>query len=161
MNAQALSLGQIVAAISAVALVVSLFLAWGGAGGDAPEVPALPEGAQGLPGASEALEAAEDATEATGWESQNTLDIYLAILAGLVLLGVAMTLAGYPEGLPFAPAAGTFLLGVIGTVMTVYVLIDVPEGLERKIGLYLATAAVIGVTIGSFLQMRDEVAESY
>jgi hypothetical protein len=161
MNAGGLSLGQIVAAISAVALVVSLFLAWGGADVDVPEAPALPEGAQELPGASEALEAAEDAADATGWESQNTLDIYLAILAGLVLIGVAMYLGGYPNGLPFAPAAGTFLLGVIGTVMVAYVLIDVPEGFERKIGLYVATAAVIGVTVGSFLQMRDEVAETY
>jgi hypothetical protein len=160
MNAGGLSLGQIIATISAVGLVVSLFLAWGGADVDVPDVPALPEGAQGVPGASEALEAAEDAADATGWESQNTLDIYLAILAGLVLIGTAMYLGGYP-GLPFAPAAGTFLLGVIGTVMVVYVLIDVPEGLERKIGIYVATAAVIGVTIGSFLQMRDEVAETY
>jgi hypothetical protein len=48
----------------------------------------------------------------TGWESQNTLDLYLAIVAGLVLIGVAAT-------------------------------------------------AIIGVTIGSYLALRDEVAGSY
>jgi hypothetical protein len=48
---------------------------------------------------------------------------------------------------------------VIGTILTVYVLIDLPEGAERKIGIYVATAAIIGVTVGSYL--RDEVAESY
>ncbi len=129
-----MTLGQRIAAISAVALVISLFLAWGGAA---------------------------DSATLTGWESQNTLDIYLAIVAGLVLIGAVLTISGSPEGLPFAPAAATFLLGVIGTILTVYVLIDVPEGAERKIGIYLATAAIIGVTVGSYLQLRDEVAESY
>ena len=139
-----ISQGQIVALVSAAALVVSLFLAWGGIG----DVPALPEGAEAVPGAAEAAEDAEDAAELTGWESQNTLDLYLAIVAG--------------EGLPVAPAAATFLLGVIGTILTVYVLIDLPEGADPKIGLFVAIAAVLGVAIGSFLQMRDEVvAEAY
>jgi hypothetical protein len=155
-----MSQGQIIAAVSAVALVLSLFLAWGGAGGDVPDI-AVPEGTPSGPGLEGIQDAAEDAASATGWESQNTLDIYLAITAGLVLIGAAMMLMGNPEGFPFAPAAATFLLGLIGTIMTVYVLIDIPEGAERKIGIYLATAAVIGVTVGSYLQMRDEVAEGY
>jgi hypothetical protein len=163
-----MSQGQIIAAVSAVVLVVSLFLAWGGSSADVSEALALPEGAPAIPGAEEAQQAAEeaqqeaeDAAELTGWESQNTLDLYLAILAGLVLIGAAMTMTGSREGLPFAPAAGTFLLGAIGTILTVYVLIDIPEGAERKIGIYLATAAVIGVTVGSYLQLRGEVAEDY
>lgn len=158
-----------IAAVSAVALVISLFLAWGGSSVDIPDVaipqPAIPEG---VPGAEQAQQAAEQAQEeaqdsatVSGWESQNTLDIYLAIVAGLVLIGAVMVMTGNPEGFPFAPAAATFLLGVIGTIMTAYVLIDVPEGAERKIGLYVATAAIIGVTVGSFLQLRKEVAESY
>ncbi len=153
-----ISQGQIVALVSAAALVVSLFLAWGGIG----DVPALPEGAEAVPGAAEAAEDAEDAAELTGWESQNTLDLYLAIVAGLVLVNGVMTFTGNREGLPFAPAAATFLLGVIGTILTVYVLIDLPEGADPKIGLFVAIAAVLGVAIGSFLQMRDEVvAEAY
>ena len=50
---------------------------------------------------------------------------------------------------------------MIGTILTAYVLIDVPEGTEREIGIYIATAAIIGVTVGSYLQLRDEVAEAY
>jgi hypothetical protein len=145
--------GQLIAVVSAAVLVVSLFLAWGGASVDIPDAPALPEGAPAVPGLEEAQQQAEDAATLTGWESQNTLDLYLAILAGLVLVGAAMMMTG-SEGLPFAPAAATFLL-------TLYVLIDIPEGAERKIGIYLATAAVIGVTVGSYLQMRDEVAADY
>jgi hypothetical protein len=160
-----MSQGQIIAAVSAVVLVVSLFLAWGGSSVDLPEAPGIPQGGPAIPGAQEAVEEAqqeaEDASTLTGWESQNALDLYLAILAGLVLIGAAMTMTGSQEGFPFAPAAATFLLGVIGTILTVYVLIDIPEGAERKIGIYLATAAVIGVTVGSYLQLRDEVAEGY
>jgi hypothetical protein len=156
-----MSQAQWIAVISAVALVVSLFLAWGGLEGDLPDAPELPEGAPSVPGLEEAQEEAEDASEASGWESQNTLDIYLAIVAGLVLVNVLMAVTGNRGGLPFAPPAATFLLGAIGVILTAYVLIDVPEGFERKIGLYLATAAVIGVTVGSYLQLRDQVSEGY
>jgi hypothetical protein len=153
-----MSQGQIVAVVSAVALVVSLFLAWGGIGGDIPDI-AVPEGAP--PGVAEAAESAQDAADVSGWESQNTLDIYLAIIAALVLGNALMAFTGNPEGIPFAPAAATFLLGVIGTILTVYVLLDLPEGADPKIGLFVAIAAVLGVAIGSFLQMREEVAEAY
>ena len=155
-----MSQGQMIAAVSAVALVVSLFLAWAGASVDVPDI-AVPEGIPGAEQAQAAAEEAADSATVSGWESQNTLDLYLAIVAGLVLIGAVMAISGNPEGLPFAPAAATFLLGVIGTILTAYVLIDVPEGAERKIGIYVATAAVIGVTVGSYLQLRDEVAESY
>ena len=161
MNAGAMSRAQWIAALSAAALAVSLFLAWGGAGGDVPEVPEIPGGTPSIPGLEDAQNAAEDAAELTGWESQNTLDIYLAIVAGLVLINVFMLMTGRPDGLPFAPPAATFLLGAIGTILTLYVLIDIPEGAERKIGIYLATAAVIGVTVGSYLQLRDQVSEGY
>lgn len=156
-----MSQGQIVAAVSAALLLVSLFLAWGGVGGDIPDLPDIPEGTPGAAGLEGIQGAAEDAASVTGWESQNTLDLYLAILSAFVLGNVAMTLSGYPEGLPFAPAAATFLLGAIGTVLVAYVLLDIPEGAERKIGIYLAIAAVIGVTVGSYLQMRDDVVEDY
>lgn len=157
MNAGGMSQGQIIAVISAIALVVSLFLAWGGLSGGIPELPDL----SGVPGAEAVQGAAEDAASPTGWESQSTLDLYLAIVAGLVLGNALMRLTGNPDGLPFAPAAATFLLSAIGTIMVAYLIIDKPEGAELKIGIYLALAAVIGVGVGSYLQMRDEVAEAY
>jgi hypothetical protein len=39
------------------------------------------------------------------------------------------------------------------------VLIDIPEGGERKVGLFLALAALIGVTVGSYLALQEEIAE--
>jgi len=159
-----MSQAQWIAAISAVVIVVSLFLAWGGASGDISDVPDIPEGTPSVPGVPDAgslQDQIEDASELTGWESQNTLDLYLAIVAALVLANVLLALTGNREGLPFAPPAATFLLGAIGVILTAYVLIDIPEGAERKIGIYLATASIIGVTVGSYLQLRDQVSEGY
>jgi hypothetical protein len=160
-----LSQGQIIAAISAVAVIVSLFLAWQGVEGASDVSEALPDVPEGVPGFDQAQEAAEEAessAEATGWEGQNTLDIYLAIVAGFILINVLMAMQGSPGGLPFAPPAATFLLGAIASVLMVYVLIDnYPEGAERKIGVYIATAAAIGMTVGSYLQLRDQVSKGY
>ena len=52
--------------------------------------------------------------------------------------------------------AATFLLGVIGSIMTIYVLLDVPDGIDRGFGLFIAVIAVIGVTVGGYLTMQDE-----
>lgn len=150
MDTGRLSQGALIAAGSGALLLLSLFLPWVGA-----DVPDLPEGVpeSALPsGLSDSL---------SGWESNNTLDIYLFILAAFALVPALMTLAGSADELPLVNNAATFLLGVIGTIMTVYVLLDVPDGAERKIGLFLATLAVIGVTVGSYLSMQDEVGAEY
>ena len=150
MDTGRLSQGQLIAAGSAALLLLSLFLSWVGA-----DVPDLPEGVP------EAALPEGVADSLSGWESQNTLDIYLFILAGFALVPALMSMAGGAEELPLVNNAATFLLGVIGTIMTVYVLLDVPDGAERKIGLFLATLAVIGVTVGSYLSMQDEVGAEY
>lgn len=139
-----LSQGQMIAAGSALVLIISLFLAWIGVDFDVPE---------GITG-----DAIQDSTSATGWESQNTLDIYLLIVALFALAPAVTALTGRGEELHFTPAAATFLLGAIGTLLTLYVMLDVPDGAERKIGLFLALIAVAGVTVGSYLAMQDEAA---
>jgi hypothetical protein len=145
MDAGRLSQGQMIAAVSAVLLVISLFLAWIGISVDAPA---------GIPG----VEVIEDSSSATGWESQNTLDLYLLIVAGFALAPAAMRMMGSEDSLPFTPAAATFLLASIGTLLTLYVMIDVPDGADRKIGLFLALIAVAGVAVGSYLSVQDEAA---
>src|SRR5687767_13354927 len=111
-----LSQGALIAAGSAALLLLSLFLPWVGA--DVPDIE-LPEGVP-----------APDVPDAnlSGWESQNTLDIYLFILAGFALIPALMSMGGSAEELPLVNNAATFLLGVIGSIMTVYVLLDVPDG---------------------------------
>ena len=145
-----LSQGQLIAAGSAALLLLSLFLPWIGV-----DVPDLPEGVpeSALPDSV--------SNSQSGWEANNTLDIYLFILAAFALIPAAMSIGGSNDELPLVNNAATFLLGAIGTIMTVYVLLDLNEGLERKFGLYLAVLAVIGVTVGSYLAMQDEVGSEY
>jgi hypothetical protein len=139
-----------VAAVSGIALIISLFLAWVGI--DVPDV------AEGIPGAEEAAGAAD----ASGWESQSTLDLYLAIVALFAIVPAALGLIGSDAEIPFMPAAATFLLGAIGTLLMVYYVIDgVPEGGETKIGVWIALISVIGVTVGAYLAMQDELADEY
>jgi hypothetical protein len=148
MDTGRLSQGQMIAAVSAVLLVISLFLAWIGVSLDVPE---------GIAG----VEAVEDSSSASGWESQNTLDLYLFIVALFALAPAVTTMMGNRDSLPFTPAAATFLLGAIGTLLTLYVMLDVPDGAERKIGLFIALIAVAGVTVGAYLSMQDEATERY
>jgi hypothetical protein len=144
MDAGRLSQGQMIAAGSAILLVISLFLAWIGVSVDVPE---------GFPGVE-----VEGSSSATGWESQNTLDLYLLIVAGFALAPAVTRMMGSEDSLPFTPAAATFLLASIGTLLTLYVMIDVPDGADRKIGLFLALIAVAGVAVGSYLSVQDEAA---
>ncbi|HEX2360081.1 MAG TPA: hypothetical protein VHH72_09720 [Solirubrobacterales bacterium] len=131
MDTGRLSQGQVIAAASAVLLIISLFLKWFGT---------------------------EGSVSISGWESQNTLDIYLTIVALFALVPTVLALTGSGAEVPFAPAAATFLLGAIGIILTAYVVID---GEGTKIGVWLALIAVIGVTVGAYLAMQDELAEEY
>lgn len=134
-----LSQGEQVAAGASILLIISLFLNWVGI--EVPEGSVLAEGFD---------------ESASGWSSQNTLDIYLLILAGFGLAPAILTLTDGGD-IPMVSGAATFLLGVIGSIMTIYVLLDGrPEGYDTKFGLYVAVIAVIGVTIGGYLTMQDE-----
>lgn len=137
-----LSQGEQVSGGAAILLILSLFLKWFGLD--------LPEGAELAPGVDEATVGG-----GSGWVSQNTLDIYLLILAGFGLAPAILTLTDGGD-IPMVSGAATFLLGVIGSIMTVYVLLDVPDGISRKFGLFIAVIAVIGVTVGGYLTMQDE-----
>jgi hypothetical protein len=140
-----LSQGQLIAAGSGLLLLLSLFLPW--VGFDVPEIPDVA-----------GVSVPEVDSSLSGWEANNTLDIYLFILSGFAIVPALMSMAGSDEELPLVNNAATFLLGAIGTIMTVYVLLDA-DG--RKIGLILATLAVIGVTVGAYLAMQDEVGSEY
>lgn len=147
MDAGRLSQGQMIAAISGIVLLISLFLSWVGSSIDVPEGIPVPDGLN---------------DSISGWESQSTLDLYLAIVALFAIVPAAMALMGTDAEIPFAPSAATFLIGAIGTLLMLYFVLDgVPEGGETKIGVWIALLAVAGVTVGSYLAMQDELAEEY
>ncbi|HET8976009.1 MAG TPA: hypothetical protein VFN15_05230 [Solirubrobacterales bacterium] len=152
MDVNRFSQGQLIAAASAVLLLIFMFLPWF----EIPGVEAtLPEGLpddidlSGTPGiASESLNA---------WEGENPLDIFLLVTILVALAGVLLASSG-DAGMPVPLSMATFLLGSLGTLMVLYQVFDVPGDLDRKIGLFLGLIAVAGIAVGGYLSMQDEAA---
>jgi hypothetical protein len=138
-------LGQVIAAVGGIALLVATFLPWIGVGG--PSVPAglpVPEGVS-TGGSSENL-----------WEG-SSLDIYLAITAVVALTPALLALTDAAEEFSFVSAAA-FLLGLVGAVLVAaYLTVDFPDGAERKVGAFVGLAAVIVIAVGGFRSMQEEV----
>ena len=139
MDVNRLSQGQLIAAGSAIVLFILTFLPWlGGEGVDSINL----------------------------WESTSTLDIYILLLAILVVVPAGMAATGGTGTVPFAGAATTTLLGAIAVVLIFFFLIgpvpsfgaegDTGEGVEKKIGLWLGLLAAIGVTVGGYMALEGE-----
>ncbi|MGZ5347483.1 MAG: hypothetical protein ACXWGV_07800 [Solirubrobacterales bacterium] len=151
MDVNRFSQGQLIAAASAVLLLIFMFLPWF----EIPGVEAtLPEGLSeeidlsGTPGIeSESLNA---------WEGENPLDIFLLLTAIVALAGTLLASSGGGGALPVPLAMATFLLGAVGALMVLYQVFDVPGDLDRKIGLFLGLIAVAGIAVGGYLSMQDE-----
>jgi hypothetical protein len=133
-----LSQGQLVAAVSAIALFIISFLPWFGiTGGLSHGVPVIGTENRSL------------------WEAENPLDIYLLIVVLVALVPVALELlSGDADSLPLAPVATTLLAGV-GTILIFYQLFD-HEG-SVKVGLFLGLIACGGIAAGGWLQMQEDV----
>jgi hypothetical protein len=141
LDANRLSQGQLVAAVSAIALFIISFLPWFGA----PQVSGIgPGGASVTVGGNFSL-----------WEAENPLDIYLLIVILVALVPAGLALSGGGDA-PLAPFATTLLAGV-GTLLILYQVFDNPFDLDRKIGLFLGLIACAGIAVGGYLTMQDEV----
>jgi hypothetical protein len=127
MDTSRLSQGQMIAAISGVILIISLFLKWVGVG----------------------------PLSATGWESQNALDIYLFILAGIAIVPAASLMMGGDDDLPYLTTESKVLTAIIGLVLMVFAWIFEADGLSLKFGFWLAFLATIGIVIGQFQAMNQ------
>jgi hypothetical protein len=140
-----LSLGQLIAAVGGIALLVATFLPWVGVSG--PSFPAglpVPEGVS--TGSSDNL-----------WQD-SSLDIYLAITGVIALLPALLALTDAAEELSFV-AAATFLLGVVGTILVIaFLTVDFPDGADREVGSFVGLAAAIVIAAGGFRSMQEEVA---
>lgn len=151
MDVNRFSQGQLIAAASAVLLLIFMFLPWF----EIPGVEAtLPEGLpddidlSGTPGIeSESLNA---------WEGENPLDVFLLVTILVALGGGLLASSGGGAGMPVPLSMATFLLGSMGTLMVLYQVFDVPGDLDRKIGLFLGLIAVAGIAVGGYLSMQDE-----
>jgi len=141
LDANRLSQGQLVAAVSAIALFIISFLPWFGISGGV-----VVQGV-GAVGGSENFSL---------WESENPLDIYLLIVILVALVPALLALSGGGGDAPLAPFA-TALLGGVGTLLILYQVFDTPGDLDRKVGLFLGLIACAGIAVGGYLSMQEDV----
>lgn len=119
MDTSRMSQGQMIAGASGVLLFIFLFLPWFGAG---------------------------DESE-SGW-FQTTFDIYLLITAAVAVLA-AVTAGGQMKLFGSTMDAAAALLGAVALICLLTLLtFDFPDGIDRKIGLFLAVIAAAGIAYG-------------
>lgn len=143
MDTGRLSQGQMIAAVSAVVLLVAMFLPWIGA--DVPDLPA------GVPVPDDVGDDSQNI-----WEG-SSLDVYLLITAIVATLPALLAVSGGAEEFSFVSAA-TFLLGVVGTILVIaFLTVDFPDGAERKFGAFIGLLACIAIAYGGFRALQEEV----
>jgi hypothetical protein len=137
-DANRLSQGQLVAAVSAIALFIISFLPWFG-------TPEIVGPAGGSIGGNQNM-----------WEFENPLDIYLLIVILVALVPAALALAGGAGDAPLAPVA-TALLGGVGALLIFYQLFDHGDGVSVKVGMILGLIACAGIAVGGYLSMQEDL----
>jgi hypothetical protein len=140
------SVGEMIAAVSALALFIFMFLPWFGV----DSVEGFGVGDIGI--------------DANAWEAFSFIDILLflaiVVVVGLVLAGAA---AATPD-LPQPPAKVIAAAGALAVVLVLFRLIfppgvdtavDVDVDLGRKIGAFLGLIAAAGIAYGGWRAMNE------
>jgi hypothetical protein len=140
LDANRLTQGQLVAAVSAIALFIISFLPWFGISGGV-----VVQGVGAVGGS----------TNFSLWEAENPLDIYLLIVILVALVPAVLALAGGGDA-PMAPFATSLLAGV-GTLLILYQVFDTPGDADRKVGLFLGLIACAGIAVGGYLSMQEDL----
>ena len=146
MDANRVRTGEMIAGIAGLVLFIVMFLSW-----------------FGVPDTVEAGGVQIDVSDATGldttinaWQSFGFIDIILFLTAVVAMAMALMTAMARTVALPVAASAITTALGVLGTVLVIYRLIDPPGDLDRKYGVFLGLIAVAAVTYGGWRAMQEE-----
>ena len=128
MDLRRLRAGEWLAAISGIALLVSLFLPWYGPG------------------------------SVTGWEAMTAIDVVLAFVAASGVLLAVVTATQRVPAVPVALSALISLLGSAGVILVLIRVLDLPGWAgRREWGLWLGLAGAVGIVAGSLLAMREEI----
>jgi hypothetical protein len=145
MDLRRLRAGEWIAALSGVLLLVSLFVPWYDRG----------------PVACIALAGVEcpNPDRFTAWESFSLIDVVLALVALFALAVWVVTATQRTAAIAIAMDAVLVPLGVMATVIVVIRLSSLPDlgpHVGRAVGVYLALAGALGISVGAWLAMRNE-----
>jgi hypothetical protein len=138
--------GDLVAAISGLVLIISLFLEWYNVSA---------KSAFGSIGGG-----------VSGWGALSFIDILLFVI-GAVAIAVAALRAmnSMPRSLPATPGQIVLALGGLGVLLVLFRLVSIPDhgvgnlpGVDvgRSFGVFLAFLAAAGVTVGGWLTWNEE-----
>jgi hypothetical protein len=151
MDLRRLRAGEWLAAISGIALLVSLFLPWYGGGpqqGDACIV------RYGDAIAGRGLVCGD----VTGWEAMTAIDVLLAFVAASGVLVAVVTVTHRVPAVPVALSALISLVGSAGVILVLIRVLDLPSWAGgREWGLWLGLAGAVGIVVGAVMAMREEV----
>jgi hypothetical protein len=119
--------GELVAAVSGLALLIIMFLPWFGVdfgGGDV------------LEGLGVDVSLPEVSEDFNAWESFDFIDLQVNV--------------------PVATSAIVAGLGILATVLVIYRILDPVGEADRRYGLFLGLIAAIGVAVGGWMSMQEE-----
>ena len=151
MDTNRLNQGEMIAAISAVLLLLIMFIfSWFGIGGDLGD---------------QASAAGVD-TGFNAWQSFDFIDIILFITVLVAVGGALMTANAQSVNSPVAISAITAGLGILSVILILFRIIDTPDfggdffgsgiDVSRKIGVFLGLIAAGGVAYGGWMAMQAE-----
>jgi hypothetical protein len=147
MDFSRLRTGELLAGAAGVAVFIIMFLPWFGLSGAAEQVIEQFGGAAGI-------EVGD--TNANAWQAFDFIDLVL-LLTVIAGIGLAVLAAAQSSvQLPVAASALTAGLGIFGTLLVLYRIIDPVGDASRKYGLFLGLIAVAGVALGGWLAMQEE-----
>jgi hypothetical protein len=143
--------GEIVAAVSGLALFIFMFFSWFGGG-----VEISTGGTQDVPGIGEIPnEPAPEETGVSAWDALQDFSGFLIALAAVsgITLG-ALAAAGQRINLPFQRGVGTLVLGKLAVLLILWRILANPGDL--KIGIFLGLIAAAGIAIGAWIALRED-----
>lgn len=143
MDTSRLGRGETIAAISAAALVIIMFLNWFGID--------IPDDAEGFipPGLD---------TNANAWQSFAWIDIVMLITIIVAVGAAALTVSAQSVNSLVAISALVAVLGILSVILIIIRVINPPggEGVGREAGVFLGLIAAAGIAYGGFKAMQEE-----
>ena len=159
MDINRLTLGERIAAASGVLLLIVMFLNWFGISeGDLQAGDLSGEEARDLTELALSQGLTEDSTSlnVNAWESFSFIDIIL-LLGIIAAVGFAVAkAASQSPRLPVPSSAIIAGLGILGTLLVLYRIIDPPYSLNREIFVFVGLILAAGIAYGGFRAMQEE-----
>jgi hypothetical protein len=150
-----LSFGEIVAGVSALVLLIDLWLPWYGVSVKAPRFPGVATGSV--------------SKNFNAWDAFGGRDVLLFIIAILVIAWVLLRMLDTLPAMQLDPGLAAAVLGVIAAVLVLIGILHIPHSggvsssllklagidLSRKFGLFLGFLATLGIAYGGWTAYNE------